>query len=64
VRVVIKTDASDLCNWGWDPEGRHYGGCVCSKPLGHKGRCKCDSCLSSMQRPSDWDAKGRKEASR
>jgi len=63
-RIVVETDTSKLCLWGWNPKGRHYGACTCGRPIGHKGRCKCDSCDSTSTRPADWDVMGRDEANR
>lgn len=59
------------CLWGWGPPGKkdcyHMFGHMCSRPLGHRGRCrdypdgaKPDGC-ETMQRPKNWDSKQRQE---
>lgn len=58
------------CLWGWGPPEhgcRHGWGHFCCRELGHAGKCADDmdgDPCERVQRPADWDAKGRAGANR
>jgi hypothetical protein len=59
------------CLYGWGPPehgcDHHRFGHVCCRELGHPGECADDDVgdpCERVNRPSDWDAKGRAEANR
>ena len=58
------------CLWGWGPPNHdciHRHGHMCCREVGHPGRCADDMYgdpCERVQRPKDWDVKGRAEANR
>lgn len=67
--------ADPRCLWGWGPPEHdcpHRFGHACFRALGHPGMCwdggerpEADHLpCEAVQRPKDWDSRGRAEANR